>query len=120
MKPKKTPEEEKLLATRNAWLARRRAELIVQVQSGLMTATEAARQLGVSRKTYYQWERRALSGMVDALQGKTGGRPSKPRDRQREQLQKRLAELEAQERMREQVDHIRTELKEAQSAAQKK
>ena len=113
MKPKKTPEEEKLLA-------RRRAELIVQVQSGLMTATEAAQQLGVSRKTYYQWERRALSGMVDALQGKTGGRPSKPRDPQREQLQKRLAVLEAQERMREQVDHIRAELKEAESAAQKK
>ena len=113
MKPKKTPEEEKLLA-------RRRAELIVQVQSGLMTATEAARQLGVSRKTYYQWERRALSGMVDALQGKTGGRPSKPRDPQREQLQKRLSELEAQERVREQVDHIRAELKEAESAAKKK
>jgi DNA-binding XRE family transcriptional regulator len=43
-------------------LAQRRAEIIVQVQSGQLTATEAARQLGVSRKTYYQWERRALGG----------------------------------------------------------
>ncbi len=110
---KRTPEEEKVLA-------RRRAELIVQVQSGLMTATEAARQLGVSRKTYYQWEKRALLGMVDALQGKMGGRPSKPRDPQREQMQKRLSELEAQERMREQMEHIRSELKKAESAAQKK
>ena len=110
---KRTPEEENLLA-------RRRAELIVQVQSGLMTATEAARQLGVSRKTYYQWEKRALSGMVDALQGKTGGRPSKPRNPDQEQVQKRLSELEAQERMREQVEHIRSELKKAESTAQKK
>jgi len=110
---KRTPEEEKRLA-------RRRAELIVQVQSGLMTATEAARQLGVSRKTYYQWERRALSGMVDALQGKTGGRPSKPQDPEQEPLRKRLSELEAQERVREQVDHIRAELKNAKSAAPKK
>ena len=110
---KRTPEEQRVLA-------RRRAELIVQVQSGLMTATEAARQLGVSRKTYYQWEKRALSGMVDALQGKTGGRPSKPRNPDQEQVQKRLSELEAQERMREQVEHIRSELKQAESAAQKK
>lgn len=85
-----------------------------------MTATEAARQLGVSRKTYYQWERRALSGMVEALRGKTGGRPSKPKDPEREKMQKRLSELEAQERMREQVEHIRSELKQAESAAQKK
>lgn len=110
---KRTPEEQRVLA-------RRRAELIVQVQSGRMTATEAARQLGVSRKTYYQWERRALSGMVEALRGKTGGRPSKPKDPEREKMQKRLSELEAQERMREQVEHIRSELKQAESAAQKK
>jgi transposase len=110
---KRTVEEEKRLA-------RRRAELIVQVRSGLLTATEAARQLGVSRKTYYQWEQRALSGMVEALQAKTGGRPCRPRDPQREQMQKRMSELEAQERMREQLEHIRSELKQAESAAQKK
>ena len=32
-------------------LARRRAQLIMQVRSGLLSAQEAARQLGVSRKT---------------------------------------------------------------------
>ena len=47
--------------------ARQRASLILQVQAGQLTATQAAQSLGVSRKTYYQWERRALQGMVDQL-----------------------------------------------------
>ena len=34
-------------------LARQRAQLIMQVQNGLLSAQEAARQLGISRKTYY-------------------------------------------------------------------
>ena len=38
--------------------ARERANVILQVQAGLITATEAAQKLGVSRKTYYEWERR--------------------------------------------------------------
>jgi transposase len=101
-------------------LARRRAEIIVQVQSGRLTATEAARRLGVSRKTYYQWERRALGGMIDALQDKEGGRPSKPHDPQKEGLQKRLENLEERERIREQVDRIRSVVAEAKTAAEKK
>ena len=35
-------------------LARRRAQLIMQVQNGLLSAREAARQLRISRKTYYK------------------------------------------------------------------
>ena len=113
MRPKKTPKEQETQA-------RRRAELIVQVQSGLITATEAARQLGVSRKTYYEWEHRALSGMMGALQNKEGGRPSRPVDPEKETLKKRVEEMEAQERVREQVDRIREVLGEAKSATQKK
>ncbi len=113
MRPNKRPEEQEALA-------RRRAEVIVQVQSGLLTATEAARQLGVSRKTYYQWERRALGGMIEALQDKEGGRPPRPQDPQPEGLQKRVEDLEAQQRTREQVDRIRTVLGEAKTSTQKK
>lgn len=101
-------------------LARRRAQIIVQVQSGQLTATEAAAQLGVSRKTYYQWERRALGGMIEALQDKESGRPAKPRDEQKEGLQKRLEDLEERERIRQQVEHIRTAVAEAKTAAEKK
>jgi len=111
MSPNKSPREE---------LARRRAEVIVQVQSGLLTATEAAKRLGVSRKTYYQWERRALGGMIDALADKEGGRPSKSRDPQKEDLQKRLEDLEEREKIRQQVDRIRKAVDEAETSAQKK
>lgn len=111
MSPNESPQEE---------LARRRAEVIVQVQSGRLTATEAAKRLGVSRKTYYQWERRALGGMIEALRDKEVGRPSKPRDPQKENLQKRLEDLEEQQRIREQLDRIRTAVDEAKTSAQKK
>ena len=59
-------------------LARQRAQLIMQVRSGVMTAEAAARQLGISRKTYYKWERRALTAMVAALGNRDQGRPPCP------------------------------------------
>ena len=46
--------------------AQQRALLIMQVQAGVISATEAARQLGISRKTYYKWERRALKALLSA------------------------------------------------------
>ena len=52
-------------------LARQRAQLIMQVRSGLLNVQEAARQLGISRKTYYKWERRALAAMLKALESQT-------------------------------------------------
>jgi len=64
-------------------LARQRAQLIMQVRSGVLSAQEAARQLGVSRKTYYQWERRALAAMVEALEKREPGRPLRPSTRRR-------------------------------------
>lgn len=113
MRPKKTQEEQQALA-------RRRAELIVQVRSGLLTATQAARQLGVSRKTYYEWEKRALCGMMGALENREGGRPSRRVDPEKEELKQRVEEFRAQERMREQVERIREVLGEAKTSAQKK
>jgi len=101
-------------------LARRRAQIIVQVQSGQLTATQAAQQMGVSRKTYYQWERRALGGMMEALQDKESGRPSKPQNPQKEVLQQRVEDLEEREKRRQQVDHIRSAVAEAKTTAEKK
>jgi hypothetical protein len=57
-------------------LARQRAQLIMQVRSGVLTAEAAARQLDVSRKTYYKWERRALAAMVEALGNRGQGAPA--------------------------------------------
>ena len=56
-------------------LARLRAELILEVRGGQISATDAAKKLGVSRKTYYKWESRALKGMVKALNDRDRGRP---------------------------------------------
>jgi transposase len=100
--------------------ARQRAEVIVKVQSGQLTATQAARRMGVSRKTYYQWERRALAGMIEALQDKDGGRPATPRDPEKQQMRERLADLEEREKVRQQVDRIREAVDEATTPAQKK
>ncbi len=58
--------------------ARHRAQLIMQVRSGVVTAEAAARSLGISRKTYYKWERRALAAMVAALGNREQGRFPRP------------------------------------------
>ena len=67
-----------------------RAAIIMKVRCGLMTATEAAALLGVSRKTYYKWEQRGLAALLEGLQEQTGGRPEIP------QQQRRVAEIEKQ------------------------
>ena len=88
-------------------LARQRAQLIMQVQNGLLSAQEAARQLGISRKTYYKWERRALAAMVEALGNREHGRPPLPVDPEKEALQRQSQELQAQLLVMEQTVRIR-------------
>lgn len=68
------------------------AEIILMVRSGKMTAREAAQKMGVSRKTYYEKEARALSGMLDALKAKDAGRPAE--DAEKEALKRKVAPLE--------------------------
>lgn len=75
--------------------ARLRAEMILRVRSGEITATEAAKHLGVSRKTYYQWEKRGLEGMLGSLMEGSPGRPQAPKpDPEKEKLRLKVAELE--------------------------
>lgn len=71
--------------------ARKRAEVIMKVRCGLMTASQAAQQLGVSRKTYYRWERRGLAGLLDGVSAKRAGRPEKTTSAE-SPLEKQLAE----------------------------
>ena len=75
-------------------LARKRAEVIFAVRSGQITAEEGARRLGVSRKTYYEWENRALEAMTGALEDRASGRPGTPKDEERERLQNEIAALQ--------------------------
>jgi transposase len=73
--------------------ARQRAQVIMKVRCGLMNASQAAKELGVSRKTYYKWEQRALSAMLDGLTDQPPGRPSQPVDTQKQALEKQLTQV---------------------------
>jgi len=71
-----------------------RAEMIMKVRCGLLTAAQAADRLGVSRKTYYEWEERALKAMALVLENRPLGRPPVPVDQEKETLRERIRELE--------------------------
>ncbi len=75
-------------------LALKRTVVVFAVRSGQITAEEGARRLGVSRKTYYEWERRALQAMTAAMEDKAPGRPSTPQDEEKQRLQEQIAELQ--------------------------
>jgi transposase len=75
-------------------LARERALVILRVRSGALTAKEGAQGLGVSRKTYYEWEERALKAMALALENRVAGRPPASMDEEKERLRERIRELE--------------------------
>ena len=72
--------------------ARQRAQVIMKVRCGLMNASQAAEQLGISRKTYYKWEQRALRGMLEGLTDQPPGRPSQPVETGKKVLEKQLAQ----------------------------
>jgi transposase len=74
--------------------ARERASIILQVRSGAITAAEGAERLGISRKTYYEWEDRALQAMALALENHSPGRPPVPLDTEKEELQRKVRDLE--------------------------
>jgi len=73
--------------------ARRRAVVVFAVRSGQITAEEGARRLGVSRKTYYEWESRALQAITEALENRAPGRPNTPQDEEKQHLQEEITEL---------------------------
>jgi transposase-like protein len=91
--------------------ARQRAELILQVLSGQLKASEAARKLGISRKTYYKWEKRFLAATLEAVSEKEAGRPTQEVDEEKIQLQQRVQDLERQVKALECTNRIQTVLK---------
>jgi transposase len=82
------------LVEQNKKLARDRALVILQVRSGALTAKEGAKLLGVSRKTYYEWEEKSLKAMALALENRSSGRPPVAVDEEKETLRERVRELE--------------------------
>ena len=75
-------------------LARQRALVILKVRSSVLTAKQGAELLGVSRKTYYEWEEKSLKAMALALENRPPGRPPALMDPEKEALRERIQELE--------------------------
>ena len=88
--------------------------------AGRLTVMQAARQLGVSRKTYYEWENRALKSLAQSLSDQPTGRPAQPEDPEKEALRHRVSELEARLKQMERSQHIRDILSKPVNGAQKK
>jgi len=96
-------------------LSQNRAALILQVRSGQLTATAAARQMGISRQRYYQWENRALRAMLQALEPRKKGRRSRSRpDREKLSLQHKVKELQKQLLRFQQKEKLHARLKKLQ------
>lgn len=102
--------------------ARVRAELILKVRSGQITAKQAAQELGVSRKTYYEWEKRGLGAMLGELENQEAGRPSTAPSKEETALKAKVAELETKLKVASQTSEIRAILMamDKQSAKKKK
>lgn len=83
----------------------------MKVRAGLMSAKDAAASLGVSRKTYYQWEEKALAAMLGNLEEKQAGRPACPTDEKSNALEMRVKELEEKLTVAEQTAEIRAVLR---------
>ena len=66
-------------------------KVILEVAAGRLSVTQASEHLGVSRKTYYEKQERALSAMLEALKDRPTGRPGNLVDPEKEEL---LEELE--------------------------
>jgi len=87
-------EQKRRKRKREKELARQRALVILRVHGGTLTAKQGAQLLGVSRKTYYEWEEKSLKAMVLALENRPPGRPPALMDPEKEALRERIQELE--------------------------
>jgi transposase len=92
---------------------------ILRVQTGLCTATAAARSLGMSRKTYYQWETRAMAAMRAALTPRPPGRPRSRPDPQMQALREQLERLKRENRLLEQRLRIHRLLGKAETRSER-
>ena len=75
--------------------ARQRAAIILAVLSGDCPLGEASRRLGITGATYYALERRALQGLIAALEGPKERQRTAAICRQHVQLEQEVLRLQA-------------------------
>lgn len=88
--------------------------LIMQAQTGGMKVAAAARQLRVSRKTFYQLSRRGIAAMATALRPRSAGRPGKARQPEVEYLLEENGRLQKENLELRRIVRIRELLHQAQ------
>lgn len=87
--------------------AEKRAQVILEVRSGRMTVEAGAKALGVSRKTFYEWEKKGFQGLLGALQNGDAGRPSELVDKEKEALKEEIARLKQELCVARETIHVR-------------
>ena len=87
--------------------AEKRAQIILEVRSGRMTVEAGAKALGVSRKTFYEWEKKGFQGLLGALQNGDAGRPSEPVDKEKEAMKEEIARLKQELCVARETIHVR-------------
>ena len=76
--------------------AKLRAQLLLEVMAGKITATQAAETLDVSRKTWHEWQNRGLEALTGAMQDLPTGRPPQLVDEEKERLRQELRAKEVE------------------------
>ena len=80
-------------------------QVFLSVRGGTLTAKAAARQLGISRKTYYEWEARAFQGLMEALPRlREGCRPARMRMHDAADMWERIVERTMRLRIRGRIE----------------
>lgn len=97
----------------NSWnpTVQEKAEMILKVRGGLLSAAEAARKMGVSRKTYYKWEQRGLAAMMESLCERNSGRPPGEPGGETRQMKNRIRELERELERRQRAEELHERVK---------
>jgi transposase len=84
-----------------------RMVLVMRVETRQVKASDAARQMGVSRKTFYQLALRGRMGMAAAMTPRPAGRPGQLRNPQLEYLLSENTRLQRENRELQQTLRIR-------------
>ena len=83
--------------TRKWYSAKQKAEAVLAVWTGRRSAGQVCREIGSHGNVLAGWEKRALSGMLEALGSRPGSKEAQPLDlgRRLENLLNRPAEVKA-------------------------
>ena len=99
--------------------AQQRVKVMLEHLNGRITATDAAKALGVSRTAFYEWKDRAMEALLSAMQDRPNGRPEKPKDPEKDKLLGEIDQMEKERRILEDRLRIQEAIRQTFTAMQK-